>query len=281
MILLAKKEFSIESQKKFSNFSGDYNPIHLCDKYSRKTIYGQILVHGMHAVLWALDSLTKKKKFFKNLDVRFLKPIFLNEVISCYWDEQKDVINIKNSNTTLCKIFVTKVEKVVSLKSRVISGKPRLKPAQRKISEIEKLQSKKKYILFKGNIDKFHKNFDNLKFVYGLSFVCEVCTLSYIVGMEVPGLNSLFISTKISLKSDKKRIFFRINKVEQRLGMVSFEYSGNRIECQIETIFRQKPVKSPTIQKLHRYVKGNEFNLMNALVIGGSRGIGEMVSKII
>ena len=39
------------SKKKFADFSGDINPIHICENYSRKTIYGQTLVHGIHVVL--------------------------------------------------------------------------------------------------------------------------------------------------------------------------------------------------------------------------------------
>ena len=60
MILLGTKKFYNKLQKKFIDFSGDKNPIHLCQNYSRKTIYGQILVHGIHAVLWSLELLTRK-----------------------------------------------------------------------------------------------------------------------------------------------------------------------------------------------------------------------------
>ena len=111
MILLSTKTFNNKLQKKFMDLSGDKNPIHLCQNYSRKTIYGQILVHGIHAVLWSLELLTRKKIYFNYLNIRFLRPIFLKEKIFFYWKNKNNEIIIKNENAVLCKILITKLKK--------------------------------------------------------------------------------------------------------------------------------------------------------------------------
>ena len=68
--------------------------------------------------------------------------------------------------------------------------------------------------------------------------------------MEVPGLNSLFISTKIMLKSNivLKKKFYKIINVEKRIGLVNLKFFGRTIESDIQTIVRQKPVKNPSFK---------------------------------
>ena len=47
---------------KFSKISGDYNPIHLDEVFARKSIPGQIVVHGVNTLLWALENFSKTHK---------------------------------------------------------------------------------------------------------------------------------------------------------------------------------------------------------------------------
>ena len=283
MILLGTKKFYNKLQKKFIDFSGDKNPIHLCQNYSRKTIYGQILVHGIHAVLWSLELLTRKKIYFNNLDIRFLRPIFLKEKIFFYWNNKNNEIIIKNANAVLCKIIITKTKKVEKSADLLILNKTLETPSDKTIKDIEKLKCKKKNLSYKSVSEKIENSFSNLEKIYGLSFVYEVSTLSYIVGMEVPGLNSLFVSTKIKLKSNNKLLkrSYSVSYIEKRVGLVNLNFFGKTIESNIQTILRQNPVKNPSIRRIKKFIKKKEFSHMNALVIGGSRGIGEIVSKII
>src|SRR5580704_7564483 len=50
------REFSPDGQLAFARLSGDYNPIHLDPVAARRLLFGQPVVHGMHALLWALDA---------------------------------------------------------------------------------------------------------------------------------------------------------------------------------------------------------------------------------
>src|SRR5690349_6037622 len=56
---LASKTFDERDQTSFARLSGDFNPIHLDPLVARRTQAGQVVVHGMHAVLWALDELLR------------------------------------------------------------------------------------------------------------------------------------------------------------------------------------------------------------------------------
>ena len=81
---LSEKTYFYEDQIIFSKISGDCNPIHLNEIFARKSIPGQIVVHGINSLLWALEHFSKTyKKKIKSFSVRFLKPIFLGEKIKC------------------------------------------------------------------------------------------------------------------------------------------------------------------------------------------------------
>ena len=79
-ISLGSRVFNLDDQKNFAECSGDKNPIHLDDAYARTTQPGQIIVHGINALLWALDNFSSEfGKIPELINARFLQPIYLNE----------------------------------------------------------------------------------------------------------------------------------------------------------------------------------------------------------
>jgi hypothetical protein len=51
------RRFTFEDQKRFAALSGDTNPIHLDSMAARRTQAGTVVVHGMHMLLWSLDTI--------------------------------------------------------------------------------------------------------------------------------------------------------------------------------------------------------------------------------
>ena len=78
------KKFTIKDQNAFAILSGDNNPIHVDKIYSRRSIYGEPVVHGVNQVLYALEILlskTKKYLFINRIRVQFKKPVFLDKEV--------------------------------------------------------------------------------------------------------------------------------------------------------------------------------------------------------
>src|SRR6516164_7346096 len=57
------KVFTLSDQLKFAQLSGDYNPMHIDEVAARRTQAGAPVVHGVHAVIWALDSIAQNYPF--------------------------------------------------------------------------------------------------------------------------------------------------------------------------------------------------------------------------
>ena len=61
LIASETRTFDRKAQDDFAFFSLDRNPIHLDAIQARRTQAGQPVVHGMHAVLWALDVIARNQ----------------------------------------------------------------------------------------------------------------------------------------------------------------------------------------------------------------------------
>jgi len=51
--VLAERRFSVADEVDFANLSGDFNSAHI---NARRMQFGLPIVHGLHAVLWVLES---------------------------------------------------------------------------------------------------------------------------------------------------------------------------------------------------------------------------------
>ncbi len=72
-------------QLAFAALSGDYNPMHVDALAARRTQAGAPVVHGMHALLWALDALAAAELIGTRLcEIRaqFRKFIYLDASLS-------------------------------------------------------------------------------------------------------------------------------------------------------------------------------------------------------
>src|ERR1700724_4741424 len=55
--VVAERDFVAVDQEHFAAVCGDRNPIHMDPVAARRTLVGFPVVHGVHALLWGLDSL--------------------------------------------------------------------------------------------------------------------------------------------------------------------------------------------------------------------------------
>ena len=53
---MTTRSFSIADQTAFATLSGDFNPLHIDAVAARRLMFGRPVVHGIHLLLWALDT---------------------------------------------------------------------------------------------------------------------------------------------------------------------------------------------------------------------------------
>ena len=278
--ILGYRDFSHQDQLNFASLSGDYNPIHIDPIAARRTIAGQRLVHGMHALLWALESLTEHhKQTAKVIKAEFIKPIFLNDVICCEWNSTKSQILLKVEDTILVKIKLTTGLANLAQHSRMMDEITI--PRCHVISFFDCGPTERLSLTGHGDPQLAHRLFPACVSKYGLATVYEIAASSYVVGMEFPGQNSLFASFSATLNEQKIEPFFLVSHIDERFRLIQLLIEGQAISARAEAFYRPIPTQNATIEIVAEHVKNGAFSRVRALIIGGSRGIGEIVAKII
>lgn len=275
--------FTINDQKNFAQFTGDFNPIHIDPIFSRKTISGKIIVHGINSLLWAIELLvSEEKKIFERMHVKFLKPIFLDTKVKYDWDAKKKVIRLSSEGRDVVLITliseISQINKITShgLKIKTITKrKPRTVNFKNlKLNEILPLN-------FYGDITMAEKLFPSLNLIFGQGVVCQIGSLSEVIGMQLPGLHSLFAQANIVLKKNQNLPKIEIISFDKRFKLIKINCFYQDIEANLDAFFRPNPIKTPLYKTLKADFGNLNFNKSKALIVGGSRGLGAWVAKLI
>ena len=109
-------------------------------------------------------------------------------------------------------------------------------------------------------------------------------SLTRLVGMECPGLRSIFSSFRISFTaSDFKDALlnYQVTLADERVSMVKITLSNQGVSGEIQAFCRPRPCAQPSFDEVASRVQRDEFFGTRAIVLGGSRGIGEVTAKIL
>lgn len=280
--IIGSKKFTKGESISFAKISGDLNPIHINKNFSKKTISGEPIIHGMHMLSYILNLLFKKKKIIANhLRISFLKIILEEEKYNFYYNKKDNQILVTQSHIIFIKldILISKKEILSKEKQEYVINKRLSIPKNKSFNEIKKLKNQS----FKNVCDTtmVKKKFPYLFKAYGKINAAEFFNLSYLVGMECPGLHSLFYEANILMQKSTKKRIYNINNYDERFKLINISIGAKNIQANIKTFLRPAPIFFPAVNKLSLNIKENEFNSIKALIIGGSRGLGSLTAKLI
>lgn len=279
--ILSKKSFTKKDLLWFAERSGDYNPIHLNEEVSRRYISGEIIVPGMYLLLWALNNIIKiEKKGLSKINATFHHIATLNDdlEISYKQDLENCILSIRSGIKTIATIRI--IFFIETIKDNSLNrNPPKNFPKDIAFNKLKNLSGELNSYLHKDCMKEF-KFLDK----YSMhNIVSSLMALSRLVGMEVPGLNSLFISINIDLakKYENKKINWSVVRHTNINSLILLSIDGNGINGRISTMFRPLPVNQPNITDIYKKIKKVNFKGKVALIIGGSRGLGEYTAKML
>ena len=114
--------------------------------------------------------------------------------------------------------------------------------------------------------------------------IAALAASSNLVGMICPGRHSIFRGLSIEACAEpypQDLVAFRVTETDPRFRLVWQEIAGGGLTGSLECFARTPPVSQPTMQSLAGLVNATEFAGAVALVVGGSRGLGELTSKLV
>lgn len=287
--LVAKRLDSWELQEQFAALSGDRNPMHMDAVAARRTQAGLPVVHGVHTLLWALDSLAANGLIEQPLlraRVRFLKWAYVG-------DEAELTVAVEGPNPARVEVSVgglavltadlTYGERAVSATDGARSPEDPLPVAlDRSIDDCADLSGEG----YTAAAEDATLMFPALARLIGGTEVAEVAATSYVVGMEVPGLHSMFSKADLSFAAVagsgvRRALHWSVIYTDTRFRKARIAVAGGSVSGTLEVFFRVPPVRQASMGLLQRHVEASEFSGMRALIIGGSRGLGELTAKLV
>jgi len=289
---LAQKLFTMHDQTRFAVASGDHNPIHINHVAARRTQAGAIVVHGINLLLWALDAFAASKP--KLLPLRSLRAQFKRLV---YLDEPTSVILERVDEAgALLHVFAED-----SLKSEFFLefGSPSVIAPFWSTDPLEVLTHSQEAREF--DLEQIPKISGRLAFrmtpkdasAYypaatkwlGTRLIEGLAATSQLVGMICPGLHSIYselsISSRIPSDLAEDGLAFRVTKTNPRYAIVTEEVLTANFTGTVKAFLRIPPMRQATMQSLAGIVAHDEFAGSLALIVGGSRGLGELTAKLI
>lgn len=267
--------------------SGDYNPLHVDAIQARRLLFGSPVVHGIHSLLWSLDCWLKSH--LEMIEIHSLKAIFalplkVGEKATLSVKKKGDnfvKIEVLSGNSTLTKIeFEWKNKGEAYFNSYKKSFPKKKKPLELSGEEIDNRTGSLGLYL---NIKAAAEMFPHLtKYLSPIQF-STILSTTRLVGNECPGLHSIYSELHLLSSDDNKctTLKYEVKKFSRPLSLLAMNLVSPNMTGQIMAFVRPKPFKQDSYLKLKNITERKTFIDQRALVIGGSRGLGEIVAKLL
>src|SRR5665213_3313243 len=204
---------------RFAALSGDVNPIHVDPVIARRTCEGALVVHGVHNLLWGLDSAARELPAalsVASLRVNFDTFVTIDEsvdavLVQCEPKRLRIEVHVRDI------LAVTAVIGFGDTRSMVTFQKPAdlfdpVTPIERRIESILKLAGR---LLFARPPEAVAEMFPNAARILGVRRVAAMATFTRLIGMVCPGLHSIFNGMSLESSDDDgaEDIAFRVTDV--------------------------------------------------------------------
>ena len=281
---------SQEYVRDFAFTSGDFNPLHIDPIAARRLLFGRQVVHGVASTLEALDA------HFEHggtpplhLDVVFRRPVFL--------DDRIQVLRAKPTSDVTSLQVRCNSKVAITLKLRgdlgYAAGRGRSTPifdAQwpeaplpqtRSFGDAGPSTGAERVVVDK---DRFQEWFPYVHRALGEPTAAAIAGLSRLVGMVIPGEHSIF--TRFSVEFTRTEdalpdITWAIERATSPSTPMRIAVSGAGLKGHVEALFRPSPVTQPSMREVQTLGLARQKEPDRVLVVGGSRGLGEVCAKIL
>lgn len=279
----ARRAFSLSDQREFAELSGDWNPVHLDPVAARRTIFGAPIVHGVHLLTWALDhwlAAADGGVTITSLRAEFRKPAYVGDDVE---------LALTATDTTAQCLISARGERLMDATltwrpgAVVTRSLPSIAMAQRPPRDVAPgdIAARRGRVELGGDSTSL---FPSACHRLGALFVAELLATTHVVGMECPGLHSVYSRLELARRAEGSgdlALEYEVTNANLKYSIVDLSIRGPSIEGSVGALYRPAPRPGPTNDDVLRAVAPNEFASQRALVVGGSRGIGEAIARCI
>jgi hypothetical protein len=283
--------FSSLDQDHFASLSGDHNPMHMDALQARRTQAGAPVVHGVHLLLWALESLAAAQT-----DLPKMRRIRCDFSKFVYVGERVDVdlvsegprgtrLSISVDHSPRAKVVIDFGDAVEDCP--VWSAEPletvASSPHPLNLS-FDDLSDRSGRLSFQMTEEQAARTFPCTTKWLGATRIASLAATTQLVGMVCPGLHSIYSGLSVTACAESHSdagLAFRVTETDPRFNSIEQEIAGGGLTGTVSGFARTPPVEQATMESLVGVVAPDDFKGSLALIVGGSRGLGELTAKLI
>lgn len=291
---------SATDSQDFARLSGDFNPLHVDPVAARRLQFGSTICHGVHQALKALD-LAVEAQLLAPAQIAAIATVFNGSLQTGCLAEVQAVLDgvgrlaklsVGTGGRALFTVRVT-LEDGLPQAGNPLASDPELPrqphcpnfPQQAEVAALAGTVP----LRLNGALAK--QLFPSLAVApQGLALMADLLATTRVIGMECPGLHSIYSELKLrrlgqgDLASQMppgtlRSMAYAVQHCDPRFRSVRIGVTGNTLGGTLNAFFRAPPVSQVTLQELLSLVSPDRFAGQKALVVGGSRGLGELVAK--
>ena len=288
--LLGQRVFTEQDQQFFASISRDLNPMHVDPVAARRLMTGHQVVHGIHTAMVALDLWCAGRDAApRSIAVTFANPVSVGEPVvftkaQNAAGQASIVASVHGLPCTEILLELGNDGAAPALHSGVdaLGRVVRCAQADEPLDEPPGSQVQQVFTLGAWGVPA-EAAFPNACRVLGPSCLAGMAKLSYFVGMVCPGLHSIFSEARFEISGDmpaNSALTFLVRRYDARFRLFMVSFDGC-IRGELKAFLRPPPRPQPSSREMLQHVLRDEFRGTRALVIGGSRGLGEVTVKIL
>lgn len=285
--LTAEFAVSLEDSVTFARLSGDYNPMHVDRGVARRTRFGGTVTHGIHLYLCALDRLAAQKLFDGRqpavLSANFDHAVLTGSTVNVQASIDGNKVRLV-ATTDGRQAFSGSLELRVAAGIETQPDDAEFPPAHPRELEFAAAATAGGTVPIKLHRACLGELFPSLAQLPVRSWVGDLLATTHIVGMHCPGMHSVYSGFKLSRAATGTDITpsmrYGVNGTEKRMQLLRIQVNGPCLAGTIEAFFRPRPVAQRSMNEIAAVVRPGTFARDRVLVIGGSRGLGELTAKI-
>lgn len=286
--VLAKRVFTPADQESFAELSGDRNPMHMDPLFARRTQPGAPVVHGIHLLLWALDSLAAAlppDDTIRSVQAKFAKFVYVGEAVDAVLSGEgaKLRLSLRVGGAVRAQAVV-QIGAPMASPPLPVKDRPAVPKGPPLDRDLDGLVGVSGVFALGSSVPASSTTFPSASARIGAERVAAIAGTSRVVGMLSPGLHSIYAEASFTMVKEvdwAPSLAFDVNDVDQRFRMIRMAVAGPELRGILKTFVRIPPVAQASMADLKGLVAPDEFAGTVALVIGGSRGLGELVAKLV
>ncbi len=291
VVSIEQVTFGAAEQAWFAATSGDVNPLHVDELAARRLPFGGRVVHGIHLVLASLAVIGRHAEpgaALSSMQVTFQRPVLVGSEVTITTSRTEEGWRARvDHESVICATVdamvraatVERSDRSLTGTSEGLSTEPRLGPYERSVDDLDGLV---------GQVAVPDVDVSTCPWLDGVASItghsAEIMALSTVVGMHAPGLHSLFSGLAVEFDPEAPRaptISFSVASVDRRFSRAQIDVTGSGVSGRLTAFVRSPPAVQPGPEEWSVRPRPEEFAGQTALVVGGSRGLGELTALML